>query len=55
MVVCRRQARPFVLRTKLGLQENGRPSLERNGAVARALFGGLLSHGQRVSAKERAM
>jgi hypothetical protein len=26
-----------------------------NGAVARALFGGLLSRGQRVSAKERAM
>ena len=26
MVVCRRKARPFVLSTKLGLQENGRPS-----------------------------
>jgi hypothetical protein len=26
MVVCRRKARPFVLITKLGLQENGRPS-----------------------------
>jgi len=33
-----------------------RPTLpEGNGAVARALFGGLRSHGQRVSAKERAM
>jgi hypothetical protein len=33
-----------------------RPTIpEGNGAVARALFGGLLSHGQRVSAKERAM
>jgi hypothetical protein len=28
MVVCRRKARPFVLSTKLGLQENGRPSLK---------------------------
>jgi hypothetical protein len=28
MVVSRRKARPFVLRTKLGLQENGRPSLK---------------------------
>ncbi len=26
VVVCRRKARPFVLITKLGLQENGRPS-----------------------------
>ena len=33
-----------------------RPTIpEGNGAVARALFGGLRSHGQRVSAKERAM
>ena len=33
-----------------------RPTIpEGNGAVARAMFGGLLSHGQRVSAKERAM
>ncbi len=28
MVVCRRKARPFVLSAKLGLQENGRPSLK---------------------------
>jgi hypothetical protein len=33
-----------------------RPTIpEWNGAVARALFGGLLSHGQRVSAKQRVM
>ncbi len=28
VVVSRRKARPFVLSTKLGLQENGRPSLK---------------------------
>ena len=51
MVVCRRKARPFVLITKLGLQENGRPSPEGNGAVARVLFDGLRNHGQRVFVK----
>ena len=37
MVVCRRKARPFVLITKLGLQENGRPSPEGNGAEGQGL------------------
>ena len=55
MVVCRRKARPFVLITKSGLQENGRPSPEGNGARARVSFNGLMNHRQRVFSKERAM
>ena len=51
MVVSRRKARPFVLITKLGLRENGRPSPEGNGTVARVLFDGLMNHGQRVFVK----
>ena len=53
MVVSRWKARPFVLRTKSG-SPGKRPTIpEGNAAVARALFGGLRSHGQRVSARSQ--
>ena len=55
MVLSRRKARPFGLSTKLGLQENGRPSPKGTARVARALFDGLRNRGQRVFSKERAM
>ena len=44
-------------RVERGIGASGkRPTIaEGNGAVAGVLFGGLRSHGQRVSAKERAM
>ena len=45
MVSCRQEAGPFVLSTKLGLQEW--PTIpDRDGTVARALFDQLMNHGR---------
>ncbi len=54
MVSCRQEAEPFVLSTKLGLQEMA-DHPRRDGTVVRALFDQPMNHGRRLFKKEIAI